>query len=45
MYLYMYIIIYCMMLKYPTLIIDKSQVKTISWSKNGHNTRRLTTIH
>ena len=34
-----------MMLNYPVLIINKSQVKIISWSKDGHNARRLTTVH
>ena len=37
MYLYEYIIIYYVMLNYPVLIIDGSQVKTVIWSKDGHN--------
>ena len=37
MELYKFIITYFMMLNYPEPIINKSQVKIIIWSKDGHN--------
>ena len=36
MYLHKYIIFYYVMLNYPVPIINKSQVKKCSWSKEGH---------
>ena len=33
------------MLNYPVLIINKSQVKISSWSKEGHHAHLLTAVH